>query len=72
MVFVGILLRNVQDNSWQNDVSVQNTSRSTALGTKYEAVLGIDISLRSHFLEMSPQNGCRKASILRENVQELV
>ena len=63
--------RNFQEISWQNYVSVQNTSRSIALGTKYEAVLGVDISLRSHFLEMSPQTGCRKASILTENFQEL-
>ena len=62
--------RHFQEISWQNYVSVQNTSRSIALGTKYEAVLGVDIILTSHFLEMSPQTGCRKASILTENFQE--
>ena len=68
---LAILSRNFQEISWQNYVNVQNTSRSIALGTKYEADLGVDIILRSHFLEMSPQTGCRKASILREHFQEL-
>ena len=42
---LAILSRNFQEVSWQNHVSVQNTSRSVALGTKYEADLGIDIIL---------------------------